>query len=523
MIPIKDPFKTAIDVTGETLVSEIPGDYYKLARDQMLAQAVDDIALKAGLEELAVNPNVENFVITEINRTVCNHDNHIIRAVFYAGLSMYSVPLNLALKCESGSGKSYGTMQTVAYLPEENIAVIGSQSPKVISHDYGVRKDENNEVIDENSEPQKPMRSDYGSVEEFQEGFRHWKSELTAWRDKLRKSHYEVDLRNKTIIFLESVNPDTFKMLKATMSHDNEWIDHKFVDIDGKVHITRLIGAPVLIFNSLDSIYLEEFATRCLTATPSTTQEKIIAGKKISTAKSSRPWEYSKERFNKRLIREYIRRVRDTVAKGRIEPINPFLDIDELFPSSQTRDMRDYNKFLELMPSIAYLNLFQRPIMTIHGTRYVLPTVKDALDAKAIFDSISETTKTGTEQRIISFYWDHVAEKVNGATVDLLTTEYNEGKKRRLSSTRIRAWLERLDEIEWVDARKGEYVNAKGTADNRVITYHPLKNRDNGTIFNMETDLKAKVEAGFNKWLKTITFSEGFNPLIIIPKIDGTT
>ena len=95
MIPIKDPFKTAIDVTGETLVSEIPGDYYKLARDQMLAQAVDDIALKAGLEELAVNPNVENFVITEINRTVCNHDNHIIRAVFYAGLSMYSVPLKL--------------------------------------------------------------------------------------------------------------------------------------------------------------------------------------------------------------------------------------------------------------------------------------------------------------------------------------------------------------------------------------------------------------------------------------------
>lgn len=517
---IPEPFKTAIDVTPETPVNEIPESYYKTIKPKFIAEGAKIEALRIGLEELSNNQDIELFIISELNHVISNYDNHIIRAVFYAGLSMYGSPLNLALRCESGSGKSYGTTQTVAYLPPENVLYVGSQSPKVISHENGICKTPDGRNFDDIPEPQKPDKSDEPNASVYRQLMDNFKEDVKAYRKLKDECYYEVDLRNRLIVFLESVNPETFKMFKATMSHDNDWIDHKFVDDKGKVHITRLIGAPALIFNSLDTDYLEEFSTRCLTATPNTTPEKIKASKKISTVKSNYPWKYNGDRFNKKLIQEYLRKIRDTMVKGKIKAVNPFENTDELTPSSQVRDMRDYNKFLELMPSLAYVHLFQRPIMTIHGQRYVLPTIQDALEAKSIFDSIEETTKTGTEQRIISFYWDVVV-KTEGAPLEDITSRYNHDRKRKLSSTRIREWLDRLVQIEWVDPRQDEHENSKGYIDRRVITYHPLKQRDDGTILGFGVDLKPKLEEGYALWLKTVTTENGFTPEIIIPRIDG--
>jgi len=173
------------------------------------------------------------------------------------------------------------------------------------------------------------------------------------------------------------------------------------------------------------------------------------------------------------------------------------------------------------MPAYAIVKLYQRPIVIIKNQRYIVPTVQDFLDAKAVFDSVSETTKTGTEQRIISFYWDCVADKVNGSTVDVLTELYNKDRKQKLSSRRIREWLERLVEIEFVDPREGEQQTAAGYVDKQKMTYHPLKKAGNNVFLATATDLKAKLETEFDKWLKNVAEDIASHPIIIL-NVDGT-
>ena len=514
-----------IDVTDKTPVGEIPENYYKNVKNEWKAQKEDIQAIAKGLQELSINPASEKFLLSEIHRTTSSHDDHVVNVAFHAALSAYNKPLNLALKAESGSGKSYSTTQTVLLMPKEDVLYIASQSPKVISHENGVPKTLDGEILTDDKAPVEPSEEACADHMEFLAEKKRYKEAMKEWKKKLDNCIYEVDLRNKVVVFLESINTETFKMLKSTMSHDNEengWVDHKYVDDKGKVHTTRLVGAPCLIFNSLDNEYVSEFATRCLTATPSTSKEKIVSAMEISNRKSSFPWDYRVENFNRRLIQEYIRKIRDTMQKGKINVVNPFTDVYQAFSKEQTRSMRDFNKYLELMAPFAMFKLFQRPVIIVAGRRYLVPTVQDALDAKAAFDAIIQTTQTGTEQRIISFYYEVVAKHPNGAEAEFLTDEFNKGRKKPYASRTIREWLNRLVDIEWADEREGCHENSNGFIDKRFKLYVPLRKAESNAILETTVDLRAVLEKGFKSWLKTIAEIKSFTPPIIIPKIDGT-
>jgi hypothetical protein len=494
---------------------------------KLQAQAQEAKDFKAALHALSENPEIEQFLLGEIHRTVTHHDDHVVNVALHAGLSAYCKPLNLALRAESGSGKSYSTTQTLLFMPQEDVMYIASQSPKVISHENGVKKvvvDGEEVLFDSIPVPQKPERSDEPDLSVYQQLMKNYAEDVKRYKELERNCFYEVDLRNKVIIFLEGVSTETFKMFKATMSHDNEengYVDHKYVDDKGRVHKTRLVGAPCLIFNSLDTEYVSEFATRCLTATPSTSKDKIAAAMEISNRRSSYPWEYEKESFNRRLIREYIRRIRDTLQLGKISVVNPFIDLHKSFGKEQTRSMRDFNKYLELLGPYAMFKLFQRPVIIISGKRYLVPTIQDALNAKAAFDAILQTTQTGTEQRVISFYWEIVINNPS-ATVEQLTDLYNKNRKHKVSTNTIRAYLKRLVDIEWVDERESEHESSKGYIDKRFKTYLPLKQSINGSNLKFEVDLKANLEKSFKEWLKNVTAENLLHPQIIIPRIDGT-
>lgn len=531
---IDKPFCLDIDVTDKTPVDEIPESYYKNVKKEWKDQREDLQAIAKGLQELSINPASEQILLSEIHRTTSSHDDHVVKVAFHAALSAYNKPLNLALKAESGSGKSYSTTQTVLMMPQEDVLYIASQSPKVISHENGVRKSKDGRLLTDELEPKKPLQKDYkdpilgwGDQErkDFAEAEKLYKEQKAQWDIDLQDCYYEVDLRNKIVVFLESINTETFKMLKSTMSHDNEengWVDHKYVDDKGRIHKTRLLGAPCLIFNSLDNEYVSEFATRCLTATPSTSKDKIASAMEISNRKSSFPWDYRVENFKRRLIQEYIRKIRDTMQKGKISVVNPFTDVHQAFSKEQTRSMRDFNKYLELMAPYAMFKLFQRPVIIVAGRRYLVPTVQDALDAKAAFDAIIQTTQTGTEQRIISFYYEVVAKHPNGAEVEFLTDEFNKGRKKAYASRTIRDWLNRLVDIEWVDEREDGHENSKGYIDRRFKLYVPLKKAESTAVLETTVDLKVVLEKSFKSWLKTIVEIKSFTPPIIIPKIDGT-
>jgi len=475
-----------------------------------------EAAFKEELEGLALNPQIEQLLLDEVHRTVSSHDDHIIKAIFYAGISAYISPLNVALKCESGSGKTYSTTQTIKFLPPENVLLIGN----------GIRKTPDGRNFDDIPEPQKPRREYEPDPEVYRQLLKNYEEEKKAYNKLKEESIYEVDLHNKILVFLESVNLETFKMLKPTMSHDDEYINHKYVDDKGKVHTTRLYGFPTAIFNSLDNEYFSEFATRTLTLTPTTTPSKITASMQISNNKSSFPWEYQNITHNKHLIHEYIRQIRDTITKQKLRAVNPFPHIKELFSQNAVRDMRDFNKFLELLPSHAAFKLYQRPIITVENQKYIVATVQDVLDAKTLFDSVSETTKTGTEQRIINFYNQFVKRKVNGATVNTLTDEYNKANREHKTTRTIQRWLNRLAEIEYVDPREGETVGS------RAITYYPLKGTTNETgqsdirqaldNTEMAKELRRFCEKDFELWLNQLQTTQPAIRCEVL-SIDGTS
>ena len=56
---IEEPFKIrACDVTGETLVSDVPKEYYTNYKKDMQEKQNEAKAIEQGLEELAINPNI---------------------------------------------------------------------------------------------------------------------------------------------------------------------------------------------------------------------------------------------------------------------------------------------------------------------------------------------------------------------------------------------------------------------------------------------------------------------------------
>ena len=522
---IKDPFFNEKDydkVPYDTIPEDIKKTIGINAKNRVTKESDFLKKVETGLQEFCKCNNIEEMFLQEAHRTISSWDDHVIKVVLHTGLSAYLKPLNLGLKAESGSGKSYSTMQTLKFLPEEDIEILGSQSPKVISHQLGTKKTPEGEEIGE--APEKPLKSNYKDTD-FTFAMDNYKILKDEYDEKNKKAIYEVDLRNKVYVFLENFNQETFIMFKATMSSDNEYIDHKYVDDKGNVHITRLVGSPALIYNCVDAEYLAEQATRSLTATPSSRAEKLEDSMRISNQKSCYPWLYESEQLNKKIIKEYIRKVKQFIKKGELQVANPFDGIKEIFSKEAVRDMRDFNKYLELLPSYALLYLFQRPIVTIHGKHYVIPTVKDAIDAKATFDAIIETTRTSTDFRVIDFYWKVIAKSNNGLVAEEATDKYNSlNPKHKKSTNTIRRWINRLEEIGYIDSRQEEHKNDKGYIDKRYIAYYPLKKKEeqNGSILSIEVDLNSTLKKAFEKWLKTVLTESDYLERIIKLNFDGT-
>lgn len=524
---IEDPFSTIYDVTKETPLEKVPPEYWLMeqkVKDEKEAQE----KFKNALEAYSKNPEVEKLLFDEIHNTVSQYDDNVVKTVLYVALSMYAEPLNLALKAESGTGKTYSTVETLKLFPEEDIQFIGSQSPKVITHLNGVKKAKDGRIIDDAEEPKKPIEKDfkdpqygYGDAERkaFADAKKKYIDDKAQWDEDQKECYYEVILQGKTSAFLENFNIETFKMYKSTMSHDHPYIEHPWVDDKGRVHKTRLIGWPVVIRNAVDTEYNAEQATRDLTVTPSDRAEKIEQSMEISNNVRAYPWKYKQESFDKKIIKEYIRKIRDYVKRGKINVVVPFEGIKDGFSKEVVRDMRDFNKFLELTPTFALFKLFQRPIVMIEGKRYLIPTIEDAINAKTLYDAILSTTKTNTDQRIIDFY-NTVVKGTGGISAEDLTDRYNKGRKHPITVARIRQWLQRLAELEWVDIREATERNEKGYIDRRYNAYYPLKNASNTYILQTDVDLKAILEKGFENWLKNTPIQTD-TPIIIL-HIDGT-
>jgi hypothetical protein len=450
------------------------------------------------LKNLSKNPALLNIWLDDLERLV-KFDTAVKISVLCAGLSAYAKPLNVSLKGESSIGKSYNATNTLAYFPEKDVWFLGGMTPKALIYDHGVLMNKDGDPIDTEKKPFKPTRVDFDSVEDYREAKAEWKEKMKAWKEEMTGSYYEIDLTNKILCFLEPPSFETFEMLKVILSHDKFKTQYKYVNKSKGVNTTIntvLKGWPATVFLGIDKRYMAEFATRTLTVTPSGSSEKISAANKLTNEKSSFPWEFEEETATKTAVKALIITIKELMIKEQIKIVNPFPDLHTCFKSEIARDMRDFEHFSQMLETFALLNIFQRPIIEVKNRKYALITREDVQQAEAVFKEIIETTRTGTESRILEFYKKILLPHQEGLTVEQATKEYNATAKKPLSDYTIRYWLNRLNKIGYADKKK------QGPTNEKVNVYTPLtENVENICNSEIQTYLESKIEKDFETWL----------------------
>jgi len=212
-------------------------------------------------------------------------------------------------------------------------------------------------------------------------------------------------------------------------------------------------GWPATIFLSTDRKYTEELATRSFTATPESSKVKIKEANLLTNLRASFPWQYSEETEETKTIRRLVLSIRNQLVNDKIDVTLPFTNLHELFPKEIVRDMRDFQHFTQFLKTITALHFYQRPFMKINDKKYLFSSVEDVKKALEIYLEVFETTRTGTEQRILDFYHDIVKNQEKWY-LSQITWEYNQKHEKKLSSDSIRKMLKRLSDIGYVDVQK---------------------------------------------------------------------
>ena len=459
------------------------------------------------LTEIWRTENLIDYILMDLDKRV-KRDRPTKLSVFFTGLSAYlPEPINLFLRGESGVGKTFNTMETLRYFPEEDVLSLGGLSPKSLIHEHGTLLNKYGEPLDLTEKPIKPKKKDYDSEEEYKEALREYNEELKAYAEEIRNSYTLIDLSHKIVVFLEAPDFETFRMLYPILSHDKEEIEYRFVDKQAKGPLrtvkVRIRGWPACIFLTTDKRYMEELSTRSFTVTPEISKDKISEANKLTNLKASFPWEYNEETEETKVIKGLIESLKMQLD-GKTNVIIPFSNLHELFPKEITRDMRDFQHFTQFLKAVTVLNFYQRPFIKVGDKRFIVSTIEDIKKALEIYVELFETTRTGTEQRILSFYHDIVKTRELWLLSDLVKA-YNEKAERKVSSETVRRWLERLSEIGYVNIEKSDL-------DKRLNTYEPLVKEEKSTIrqkLEMWTISSSELEKGFKEWLEKIHNTKG--------------
>jgi len=450
------------------------------------------------------SPDLLAYIFTDLNRRV-KYDKITKVSVFFSGLSAYlPEPLNLFEKGSSGVGKTYNAIQTLAYFPDD-IWFLGGLSPKALVHQHSKLLDKNGGEINLSERPEKPLKKDYGNEEELKEAMATYKEQRKAFYERLTESYHYINIDNKIFVFLEAPDPETMRMLYPILSHDKRRLEYRFVDkSQSGLRTVKVVveGWPSAIFLTTDKKYVEELATRSFTVSPEETTQKIEASNQLINLKASLPWECQLETKEYYIIKALIENIKDTLTKEKADVVIPFLDLYTQFPKDIPRDMRDFSHFTQFLKAFTILHLYQRPCVILGQKKFVLATAQDVVNGYTIFKDLFESTRTGTEQRVLNFYYEFMLGKTKCYVSDL-TKAYNEAKTgKSISDFTIRYWLERLNEIGYVEKQED-------SLDKRKNIYIPLVKKkqelhENALNSENHIDLATELKNGFEKWKKNI-------------------
>lgn len=309
-----------------------------------------------------INIDILDEIVSLISKTV-KGDNELVYHILFNGLSAFtSKPTHLMVMERSSEGKTYPVLQISQHFPKENVITLGSVTPMVFKYELGVPVDENFQpigdkldLIDEQIKKLKKMKdkSEYKGP-----GIQELESQKRSLTSKVRDL---VDMRNKWIIFKEPPDPRLLEALYSTLSSDEEYNEHRFVNkINGRNQSFRVVfrGTPaVLICTAKDETRNErwdETATRFQIVSPSSNLQKYKAGMDIISKSYGLPSDLYEEQVigksEKKRISELIKNLIEQIQVFNGEVTNPFIDeLSRHFPQDSGARWRQYKTFLGLV------------------------------------------------------------------------------------------------------------------------------------------------------------------------------
>ena len=418
-------------------------------------------------------------------------DEHVRILTFLTGISAYTDnPLNLFLKGESGAGKTYVSKSIIStYFPKEDVWMLGGITPKVLVRLHGIEMAKDGRRIEEIPFPQKPDKKSPNYEEEME----RYQQELKEYRELIRDGYMLIDLSGKILLFLEAPDIEAFQLLRAILGHDDKEISYPLVEKtkqgQQRTKNVKVRGWPACIFCTADLKYVEELATRSLTASPEISEEKIREAQKVLTEKAAAPWNFH-DTEDTVFLRWVVSQIKYICKEYKV--LIPSTNLHEVFPKEEvTRHMRDYDHFIAIVKAITLLYFPQRTTIEKDGQKYVLAAPEDVITALKIFQRIYETTETGTEERILLFYKNVVVKQPEWRIKDL-TEEYNKNAKRKVGRETIYKWLRVLEDIGYVDSEPDP-------DDRRLRIYRPIRMDILDTGSHPQENL---IKKGFEEWWK---------------------
>jgi ribosomal protein S8 len=406
-----------------------------------------------------------------------------------AGLSAYTPePMNVYLKEQSSSGKTYNAVNSLRIFPEEDVWSLGKLSPTALVHLHGTLLDANGHAILDTEAPQKNR---YDDAKDYQQA-------VQAWRERLRGSYTLIDLSGKILLFLDNPDLRTLQMLYPILSHDKREVEYRITDKTscGQLRTRRTVirGWPATIFCTTDSKFIEELATRMFTTAPEVSTGKIRDAHRVSGLMKAAPWEVDAWTVTEQAVQDFIRNYKAYMQSVAGVVIPYAQQLAEVYPAELRRDMRDLPHFMRLIQALSALHFMQRPHLTVHGKQYIAATLTDLENARRIFTRIYETTRSSIKQSLLDFYW-HIIATRDTWTLKELTAAYNETHQPSRSSKTVERYLNELADHGYVDIQKDE-------KDKRRNLYVPLKEkRTIPDIFKISIISPSDYETGLNAWL----------------------
>jgi len=366
-------------------------------------------------------------------------DYTAMMTTFLVCLSAYTDdPLNLFLKGPSSTGKTYVAHNVAKVFPQEDVWILAGISPKALIHLKGHWEDEEGNEIDVHHPPNKE------DVEEYAE-----------WRENVDNARYVINLQGKILIFLDTPQYEVYNVLRPLLSHDKFESEYKIVEKDKrgpyKTQTIVLRGWPATIFCTAEEKYVEELATRSLTVTPSTANDKIKQAIELAAKQASDV--HFEARSSKTLeeLRFYLSYVADFSRS--LSVVVPFAEeAVRIFPGVRPREMRDVRHFMSMIKAATLFNFVRRPYIEIGDKKYLISTLDDLKLVLNVFQAARETTEFGLSDKVLVFYHE-VVEKLKQFDSSEAMFEWNRiHSLDKKSSKTIRLWLNELEAADLVSS-----------------------------------------------------------------------